>query len=441
MRIVSLCVALLLCGCAAGPGKKPANKVPVVAVTQPKRQNMGQTRIYTGNVESLTQVAVVPQVAGQLDAVYVSVGDPVYRGQLLAIVDDSQLEAQVQQAQAQASAAQSGVQSALSNLAAARDQTRMLQQAVDQARSQVIQFEAQLSKAQTQADLARKNLQRVREVAAEDLIARQVVDQSEAAYQSALADLRSAKAQLDATRGQLGQAKLRASGAGQSEQAAQAQVASAQSQAQSLVSAMHAAEVRRSYTKVKSPIDGVVIARTLDPGSYVTPGGSTSVVTVASLERLRVAFQLSESDLGMIQPGQKVRIALDALPDTPQLGLVQRMSGGLDPNTRTLRVEVQLQQRPDKRLRPGMLARLKVEGKANNSLTLPIQGVVTRGHQQFAWVVGPDNVVTRREVKVGSLEGDTAVIEAGLSEKDSVVVRGIDLVQDGKPVRPVPLGK
>lgn len=436
-----LFIALLSCGCVAGPAKKSASKVPVVAVTSPKRQNMGQTRIYTGNVESLTQVAVVPQVAGQLDAVYVSVGDPVRQGQLLAIVDDSQLEAQLQQAQAQASAAQAGVQSALSNLAAARDQTRVLQQAVDQARAQVIQFEAQLSKAQTQADLTSKNLQRVREVAAEDLIARQVVDQTEAAHQSALADLRSARAQLNATKGQLEQAKLRASGAAQSEQAAQAQVSSAQSQAQSLVSAMRAAEVRRSYTKVKSPIDGVVIARTLDPGAYVTPGGSTSVVTLASLDRLRVAFQLSESDLEMIRPGQKVRINLDALPNTPQLGEVQRMSGGLDPNTRTLRVEVKLQQRPDKRLRPGMLARLKVEGKSSNALTLPIQGVVTRGQQQFAWVVGADNVARRREVKVGSLEGDTAVIHAGLSEKDSVVVRGIDLVQDGKPVRPVPVGE
>ncbi|MBX3167013.1 MAG: efflux RND transporter periplasmic adaptor subunit [Candidatus Eremiobacteraeota bacterium] len=439
---IYLAIGLLLVGCGVGPRpeKKKEARVPVVAVAFPKLQKRGESREYTGTVESLTQVAVVPQVAGQLEAVYVSVGDPVHRDQLLATVDDSQLEAQVQQAQAQASAAQAGTMSALANLAAARDQTRQLQQAVDQARSQVLQAEAQLAKAQTQTNLARRNLERVREVAAQDLIARQVVDQTEAAFESAQADERSSRAQLNSTHRQLDQARLRASGSLEQEQSAQAQVASAQAQAQSLQSALRAVEVRRNYCKVRSPIDGVVIARSLDPGAYVTPGGSTSVVLVASLKQLRVAFQLSEADLQLIRAGQKVKISLDALAGVPQKGEVQRLSGGLDPTTRTLRVEVKLIQ-PDERLRPGMLARLRVQGTASEALTLPIQGVVTKGDKQFAYVVGEDNVISRRALQIGSLEGDIAVIDGGLTVKDKVVVRGVDLVQEGKPVRPVPLSQ
>lgn len=436
-------LAGLLQGCGGGGTAKDTKrppKIPVVAVTFPRLEKRGQTRVYTGTVESLTQVAVVPQVAGQLEAVYVSVGDPVRLDQLLARVDDSQLEAQVAQAQAQASAAQSGILSALANLNAARDQTRQLQQAVDQVRAQVIQSEAQVAKAQTMTNLGRKDLARVREVAAKDLIALQVVDQTEAAYESAQADERSALAQLKASQRQLDQAKLRARGSSEQEQSARALVSAAQSQAQSLQSALRAVEVRRSYCQVRSPIDGVVIARSLDPGAYVTPGGSTSVVLVASLEKLRVTFQLSEADLQLIKPGQKVNIVLDALTDTPQKGLVQRLSGGLDPNTRTLRVEVKLLQ-PDPRLRPGMLARLKVDGASSQAMTLPIQGVVTREGKQYAYVVDKDNLIRRKAVKVGTLEGDTAVILAGLSVKDSVVVRGVDQVQEGKPVKPVPLSK
>ena len=441
MKILIGLLALSLLGCGAGPAKeKKKAKIPVVAVTYPVMEKRGETREYTGTVESLTQVAVVPQVAGQLEAVYVSVGDPVKIDQLLATVDDSQLEAQVQQAQAQAQAAQSGVLVATANLAAAREQTRQLQQAVDQVRAQVIQSEAQLSKARTQTNLAQKNLARVREVAAQDLIAKQVVDQTEAAFESAQADDRSAQAQLNASLRQLDQAKLRASGSQEQEQSARAQVSSAQSQAQSLQSALRAVEVRRNYCKVRSPIDGVVIARSLDPGAYVTPGGSTSVVLVASLEKLRVAFQLSEADLELIRAGQKVNIVLDALSDTPQKGEVQRLSGGLDPNTRTLRVEVKLIN-PDRRLRPGMLARLKVQGTSSQAMTLPIQGVVTRGNKQYAYVVDKDNLIHRKALKVGALEGDTAIILGGLSLKDKVVVRGVDQVQEGKPVQPVPLAK
>ena len=435
------CLPLLLIGCAAPPAKKPAgDKIPVVAVASPLRQRLGQLREYTGTVESLTQVAVVPQVAGQLDAVHVSVGDPVKEAQLLALVDDSQLEAQVQQARAQASAAQAGVQAALSNLAAARDQTRVLQQAVDQVRAQVIQSEALVSKAQTQLRLAEKNLARIREVAAQDLIAQQVVDQTEADAESASADLRSAEAQLKASQRQLEQARLRASGAQEQEQAARSQVESAQAQSDSLVSALRAVEVRRDYTKVRSPIDGVVIARNLDPGAYVTPGGSTSVVVVASLEKLRVAFQLSEADLSLIHPGQHVQVGLDALPGARQKGQVQRLAGGLDPNSRTMRVEVRLL-KPDPRLRPGMLARLQIEGNNRETLTLPIQGVVTKGEHQFAYVVDKENKVRRKAIEVGALQGDTAVILKGLEDRDKVIVRGIDLVQEGKVVKPVQADK
>ncbi len=436
-----LSMGVLLLSCTGAPPKKPSgDRVPVVAVASPVRQRLGQLREYTGTVESLTQVAVVPQVAGQLDAVYVSVGDPVKEDQLLAMVDDSQLEAQVQQARAQASAAQAGVQAALSNLASARDQTRVLQQAVDQVRAQVIQSEAAVSKAQTQLKLAEKNLARIREVAAQDLIAQQVVDQTEAAAESAAADLRSAEAQLKSSLRQLEQARLRASSAHEQEQAARSQVQSAQAQSESLVSALRAVEVRRDYTKVRSPIDGVVIARNLDPGAYVTPGGSTSVVVVASLERLRVAFQLSEADLSLIHPGQRVQVVLDALPGTSQKGEVQRLAGGLDPNSRTMRVEVRLVE-PDTRLRPGMLARLKIEGNNRETLTLPIQGVVTRGEQQYAFVVNKENKVVRKAIQVGALQGDTAIILKGLEDSDKVIVRGIDLVQEGKLVKPVSADK
>lgn len=437
MRLLALLFLALVCaGCQGETNSERRSRDPVVGVARPTTTAAGASREYTGTVESLNQVSVVPQVAGQLETVEVAVGDPVSRGQLLAVVDDSQLEAQVNQARATAAAAQASIQTALANLAASRDQTRAQQQAVAQNEAQVIEAAAAVEKAETGLRLAENSLERVKKVAAQDLIALQVVDESVAEYESATADLKAARAQLQAVRGQLEQARLRVKTAAQQEKAAQAQVATAQAQAQSLVSALQAVEVRQGFTRVTSPIDGVVVARRLDPGAYVSPGGSTAVVVIASLERLRVAFQLSEADLSLVEPGQQVSVTFDALPGVVVEGAVQGLAGGLDPSTRTMRVEVRLDD-ADSRLRPGMLARLRLSGAAREMLSVPIQAVLSEQEEFFVFVVGQDKVVSRRDVVVEGMEGDVALIASGLTGDEVVVVRGTDLVEAGQPVEPV----
>ncbi|MBI3928448.1 MAG: efflux RND transporter periplasmic adaptor subunit [Armatimonadetes bacterium] len=435
--LVCWLLTCLLAGCApAGGGSDRKAGAPVVGVARPVRHTLGDVREYTGTVESLNQVSIVPQVPGQLEAVMVEVGDAVSQGQVLATVDDSQLEAQVSQARASAAAAQAGVQTALANLAVAQDQTRTLQQAVSQAEAEVIEAQAAVDKAQTQVQLAERTLERVRVVAAKDLIARQVVDQSEADAQSAAADLKAARAQHKARQRQLEQARLRVKTAARQEQAAQAEVETARAQAQSLAAALEAVEVRRSYTRVTSPLDGVVVARSLDPGAYVTPGDSGAVVVVASLEQLRIIFAVGEADLESAKPGQEAEISFDALEGGSRKGSIRGVAGGLDPSTRTMRVEARLAQ-PEARLRPGMLARLKLRGKAKNALTVPVQAVQREKDEAYVYLVGPENVVKRQTVKLSGMEGDVAILSSGLGPNDQVVVRGTDQVQEGKPVSPV----
>lgn len=446
LRLMVIAFSLLvLTGCPSsgnsgkegkdGKGKGKEVGPPVVGVVHPHREIRGQVREYTGSLESDNQVAVVPQLAGQLTSVTVTVGDSVRRGQILATVDDSQLEAQVAQARSSAEAARAGVQTALANQAAARDQSLAAEQAVGQAQAQVIQAEAAVSKTETQLRLAQRELDRQRGLAAKDLVAIQVVDQAAATAEAAEADVRSSKAQLKATQTQLQQSKLRAATAASQERASVSQVTSAQAQAASQASALEAAEVRRGYSRITSPLDGVVIARPLDPGAYVAPASSNPVLVVASLRSLRVSFQLSEADLSLVQPMQKLQVRFESLPNLILDGQVQRLAGGLDPSTRTVRVEVRLL-KSNKLLRPGMLARLKLEGPARKALVVPLQAVVSEGKRHFVWRVQADNKVTKAEVEVESLEGDVALIKSGVSMEDSLIVRGVDLVQEGKMVQP-----
>ncbi|MCA9796617.1 MAG: biotin/lipoyl-binding protein, partial [Candidatus Eremiobacteraeota bacterium] len=225
MRVIALVILALLCaGCRSEGRQERRARVAVVGVAHPTEAAPSQSHEYTGTVESLNQVAVVPQVAGQLESVEVSVGDSVEKGQLLAVVDDSQLEAQVNQARATAAAGQASVQTALANLAASRDQTRTQQQAVAQAEAQLIQSAAAVEKAQVQQRLALSNLKRIEEVAAKDLIATQVVDEARAESESAAADVKAANAQQTAVQGKLQQARSQVKTAAQQEKAAEAQV-------------------------------------------------------------------------------------------------------------------------------------------------------------------------------------------------------------------------
>ena len=423
------------CGFSKPPEKpKSTPAPPTVGTTRPKVQDLSQERDYTGTVESLNQVAVVPQMAGQLQSVTVSVGDAVRRGQLLGSIDDSQIQAQVAQARATLAAAQAGIQAATANLAAARDQVMVADQAVAQAEAVVLQAEAAVAKAETTVELTESNLARIRAVAAKDLVAQQIVDETAAEAKRSRADLRAARGQHKASLGALKQARLRTQASRDQMRAAQAQLATAESQATSQAAALKATEVRQQQTHMYSPIDGVVVSRPLDPGAYVSPSNAVPVLVLASLRNLRVGFQVSEADLALVRLGQKLDVTYDALPNVRDRGQVQRLAGGLNPSTRTMRVELKLE-RPHPGLRPGMLAKLRLHGPSRKVMTVPVEGVLSDGARQFAWVVGEDGVAKRQTVKLDRVAGELAILSSGLTEKDQIVVDGIDQVQEGKPVK------
>jgi multidrug efflux system membrane fusion protein len=202
-----------------------------------------------------------------------------------------------------------------------------------------------------------------------------------------------------------------------------------------------AANVELSYTRLTSPIDGVVGIRQIDVGNIISPSTANGLVVVTQLDPISLIFTLPETVLPQLQQQQqKTRTALavfaynqddTALLDKGELGLV---------NNEILQTTGSIQLKANfanklRRLWPGQLvnARLLVDTR-HNGLTVPA-GVVQQGPTgPYAFVVNPDGTVAIRQVKVAQISDGQALIDSGLQANEQVVVDGQYKLQPGAHV-------
>ena len=201
------------------------------------------------------------------------------------------------------------------------------------------------------------------------------------------------------------------------------------------------AKVELSYTRLTSPIDGVVGIRQIDVGNIISPSTANGLVVVTQLDPISLIFTLPETVLPQIQQQQqKTKTALavfaynqddTALLDKGELGLV---------NNEILQTTGSIQLKANfanklRRLWPGQLvnARLLVDTR-HNGLTVPA-GVVQQGPTgPYAYVVNPDETVAIRQVKVAQISDGQALIDSGLQANEQVVVDGQYKLQPGAHV-------
>jgi RND family efflux transporter MFP subunit len=219
------------------------------------------------------------------------------------------------------------------------------------------------------------------------------------------------------------------------EQSRTAVAASAAAEAASKAQ-LEALAVRLGETRITSPIDGLVAMRKLDPGALVGPSGAGSIVTVMRVDRLRAYVTVVERHAASIVVGMPARVTLDAAPGEQFFGAVVRVSPAVDPNTRTLEAEVQVENR-EGRLRPGMYGRGYIQLSRHEGATVvPINAVTFGGTKPRIFVASADKV-SIRAVTVGAELERGALIEIleGIRPGELVVTAGADGLVDGAVVR------
>jgi RND family efflux transporter MFP subunit len=229
-------------------------------------------------------------------------------------------------------------------------------------------------------------------------------------------------------------------------QAALAQSKAALAQAQADVVAAEAdvdvatADVDRTmslveYMQITSPFNGVITKRHVHKGHLTVPGGTGDpLFTVERIDRVRVAVGVPEVDAALVNAGDKAEVRLQALDGRIFEGKVARISWSLDESTRTLRVEIDLEN-PDGVLRPGLYAYVSiVADERADALCLPIASIVRDDGKVFCVLIENGKAV-RRPVKTGLSDGQKVEILAGVKEGDAIVSANGASIRDGQIVR------
>ena len=206
-------------------------------------------------------------------------------------------------------------------------------------------------------------------------------------------------------------------------------------------------EAIESSGKVKADFDiyasttGIVSARRVNNGDYVSPG--SILFDVADLSHLWIMFDAYESDLPYLSQGQKVTFTIQALPGVNYSGNIAFIDPVLDPVTRVAKVRVEISNQGGK-LKPEMFATGLVSANLNqykNKLVIPRSAVLWTGKRSVVYVkqMGSDDPVFKiREIELGPMLGNSYVVENGLMDGEEIVTQGAFSVDasaqlEGKP--------
>lgn len=338
-----------------------SHAAPTYAVTQVAQQDLTQSVTASGTVNPQNTVSVGTQASGTISAIYVDYNSKVTKGEVLARIDPSQMQAQLDQAQANLAQAQAQAQAQSENAAGAQSGVAVSQAGIATANANVM-------KAQSAYQLAEQTVSRDKSLLSSGYIAQSQYDSDQSAAVGAQSALASAQAAALQAKAQTSQSSAQAAGSQYSAQAQSAAVQAAQAQ-------VAQDQYNLDHGVITSPVDGTVIARNVSVGQTVAASFQTpTLFTIAQdLKKMEVDINVGEPDIGNVKAGNKVDFSVLAYPNQTFQGTVSQVR--VNPTTVNNVVTydvVTLVDNPQEKLLPGMTANASIGvATAHNALVVP----------------------------------------------------------------------
>jgi len=390
MGVLAAAGLLLLTSCAKKKEAEGPEAPAPVQVTAATQETIRRTVEADGALFPQDQASVVPKISAPVQKFFVSRGDHVQAGQVVATLENRDLTAAVGQAKGQVAQAES-------NLRATTAATIP---------EQVAKAKTDIASAQQAADAARVVVENRRGLLKEGALARKMVDDAELAYVQAKTQLEAAQEHLHAL-----------DGAGKEEQikGAQAQVETARGQLQ-------AAEAQVAYSEVRSPISGVVADRPVYAGEMAAAGAP--LLTIMDTSRVVARVNVPQSQSTAVKVGQTVTLTQTGSAETLE-GRVTVVSPATDPNTTTVQIWITAAN-PGDRFKPGAAVHASIVTETiRNAVVVPASAILPGEEGGTAVLtVSPDSTAHLRAVDVGVRYGDKAQIVNGVRPGDEVVIVG-----------------
>lgn len=407
-----------------------------VSVMNPTSQDKSKKRAITepGSCQSFEVVDLFAKVSGYLKNQKVDIGDPVKEGDVLAEIDAPELQQAVVEAQAQVTKSQA--QTAQKKAAVSAEEADLTA-----AEAALRQTQADLQGFQAEVTLRKEQYARMKKLADEGAVEKELVDEASAQQQVAVSKesagekaVVTANADVVAARGHVEEAKADLAAAKAAEEVSQASLKTAQQ--------------FQEYTNIRAPFNGVVTARNYFNRDFVraaTGGGqvaqiSSPLLRVARIDMMRVVVQIPDKDAPHVRVGDPAMLAIDSLPNHKFSGTVSRMAKSQAYKTRTMRAEFDLPN-PEGLLQDGMYGTATITlTHAPPGVVIPSKCLFTSGDgTRFVYVVDHE-AAHRRDVELDVDNGLDARIASGLSPSDRVVYKHGAGIADGVSVEVVSPG-
>jgi cobalt-zinc-cadmium efflux system membrane fusion protein len=187
-----------------------------------------------------------------------------------------------------------------------------------------------------------------------------------------------------------------------------------------------------ALVEVRAPVAGTIIEQNVTNAAGVkSPDNSPNLFTISDLTQVWLVCDVNENNLAKINVGDRAAIELNAYPDRRVQGKVTNISRMLDPNTRTAKVRIELEN-PKGILRPNMFATAHFTSQsANTRVVVPVSALLRVQDRDWVFVKLSEKQFHRREVQSGSINGDgTQQILSGLKSGDQVVVNALQFARE-----------
>jgi HlyD family secretion protein len=384
-------IVVLLAGAGFGvrAALKPDNKIDPSKIASIEKGNIARSVVATGKIEPRATVEVKSKASGIVKQIFVNYGDVVARGQVMAELDKEELQARMREAKANHQAAQATEESAYASL----ERNKVEAEGPD-------------------LPFLKSGLDRARQLHREGLIAKNLVEDAEKAYQMALNRQSSANRNLAVSRAEITRAK--------------AQVAQAQAMLE------RADEDLRNST-ITSPIDGLVLSRNVEVGNAVSSilvmgSQSTLLFTLGDVGDVFVRGKVDQADIGKVYISQPARIVVESFRDRKFDGKVYRISpyGVEKDNVTTFEVQVSIHN-PGRELKANMSANAEIILEERLNVLLVPEASVIYDKQRNASVEVPDSTAEKGRkkmpVKLGISNGVKTELVAGLNAGQKVILQ------------------
>jgi membrane fusion protein, multidrug efflux system len=364
----ALAAAILLAACGEQAAQQTAQSIaaPTEVV---KQETLPDTRITSGTVRSTTVSPLSAKVMGNVTRVLVTEGQRVRAGDVLVEIDDREARAKTDQAIGSSNEADQAISGASA--------------AVDAARANTDLENATYKRYAALRERGSVSAQEFEEVAARKTAAAAKLDEAERARQAMIARKSQARA------------------------------------------GVVAAETFLSYSRVRSPIDGIVTARMIDPGAQATPG--MPLLTVEDDSHYRVDTMVDEDMAGHVRAGDPVII------DDRLHARVTNIVPAVDAATRSALVKIDLPR--DCGLRSGGFVRVAFAAGSRSGITVPATAIAHRGQLASVFIVDAQQIARMRLVTIGDPRGGRVEVLSGIDPGEKIVVQHSNELRDGARIR------